>query len=278
MKRILILLAACGGGGSSAPTPDAGDQITTGTLTATWATKNVDGTPAACLPGYPTMKVTGVYWTKEFNNPEDSGMHTIGLFDCAAGTGTLPLQISGPVDGGLTANGKWDIRFEETDTQGETIVMTDLQSQLFRPVTVDLSGGTGTASTTFYVDGGYLWFNWALFGKTANDYLGSCAGAGVDKIDLELTNHDTQVVKHVMFPCDRSDGLTTGANNIEITEKNALGSGITPFPVGEWDYIATAYAGATVVGASVAGESTFVDPKNHITISADEAEILLTNR
>ena len=44
-----------------------------------------------------------------------------------------------------------------------------------------------------------------------------------------------------------------------------------PIAAGDYAYIATAYAGTTAVGARSAGEDTIIDPKNHITIFADEA-------
>jgi len=283
MKRFLLFLAVgCGGSGGSAgddvAPPDGDVTVHQGTLTATWATKNVDGSPASCFSGYPKMKVTGLYWATEFDQPETGGTPISALFDCAAGTGTMQLPIDGPADDGVTYNGKWDITFEQTTSTGDNVIATDLQSQLGRPTTVDLRGGSGSIATTFYQDGGYVWFDWLLYGPTGGDYIATCAGADVDKIDFALTLHDTTETTHITFPCDRPDGLTSGANDVEIEGPHSVGGGIAPIKAGEWDYVATAYMGSTVVGTSAAGEDTIIDPKNHITIFAELADITLTNR
>lgn len=284
MKRLfpLLFVAACGGGGSTSP--DAGDDIDaatgghTGTLTASWSIKNVDGTPATCFAGYPKMLVSGVPWTTEFDGPEPGAAPASGLFDCTAGSGTLQLPIDGTFGSDFHYNGKWDITFQQTDSVGQTVVATDVQSQVDRPVTVDLSGGSASTATTFYQDGGYLWFEWILFGTTAQDYLGSCAGAGVDKIEIVLTEHTSGVVNHVTFPCDIPSGKISGADGVDVEGIHSVGGGIAPIAAGDWDYVATAYAGATAVGTSSEGEDTVIDPKNHIAIFADLADITLTNR
>lgn len=283
MKRILILLAACGGGGGG----NTGDDVDAGTdapavvhkatLTANWAIKNADGTPGTCFSGYPSMKLTAIYWTTEYNAPEGPDAATTKLFDCAAGSGTIELPIDA-VDGyGYHQNGKWDITLEQTDMTGGTVVATDLQSQLDEPVTVDLNSGAGSMSTTFYQDGGYVWLAWLLYGPTAGDYLHTCAAAGVDKIEFTLTEHFSGVVKHLSFPCDRPDGLASGADGVEIESPTAVGAGIAPFPAGQWDFTATAYTGTTAVGTSDEGEDVIVGTKNDISILATSADITLTN-
>lgn len=248
-----------------------------GTLTATWSLKNIDGSPASCISGYETMKVSAYYWNADFDAPDPGSVPFVGLFDCAAGTGTVEVPIDGAIDS-ATLNGKYDVRWDETDSTGETSVATDMQSQVDRSVSVDLSRGAGSAAVTMYQDGGYGWFAWNLFGTTAKDYLSSCAGAGVDKIDIVLTEVTTMAVTHVSFPCSTSDNNATGAIGVPVDGLANVGAGIAPMLAGDYTYSATAYAGTTVVGMSTIDEDTQVKVRNHIGIDAAGTSIDLTNR
>ena len=249
----------------------------TGTLTATWSLKNVDGSPAACASGFDTMKVSAFAWNADFDAVDPGVTPVVGLFDCAAGSGTMELPLDGTIDT-TPLNGKFDIQFDETDSTGGTSVATDLQSQVDRSMSVDASGGSASAPVTMYQDGGYAWLDWSLFGMTAQDYLDSCAGAGVDHIDIALTETTSMAVTHLSFPCSTTDGTVTGAVGLPLDGLDVVGAGIAPMLAGNYTYIATAYAGATVVGTQDAVEDTSVEAPNKISILASSASITLSNR
>ncbi len=268
MKHAFLLLVLSG-------CPTSGG---TGTLTATWSLKNSDGSPGACASGYDTMKISANAWDKSFEAPDPGGTPFVGLFDCAAGTGTLELPLDGTVDDTTEIYGKYDVQWSETDSTGGTTVAVDLQSQLYRSVSVDVSGGSASATATMYQDGGYGWFDWNLYGSQVMDHLDSCAGAGVDTIDVELTEQTTMVVSHLSFPCSNSTYTADGAMGVEVDDLYALGAGIAPLPAGDYDYVMRAYAGTTVVGEQNGVEDLTVEKNNHIGISAYGASIVLTNR
>jgi hypothetical protein len=248
----------------------------TGTLTATWSLKTVDGSAATCMAGYDTLKISAFFHNADFGSSDPGTEPVVGLFPCDAGTGTLELQIDGAIDD-EPLDGMYDVQWDETDSTGGTSVATDLQAQLDRAVAVDLSGGAATASVTMYQDGGYGWFDWRLFGMSGMDYLDSCEGAGVDKVDIAVTDTTTSTTTHVLFPCGTSDDTATGAAGVAFDGIHVVGAGIAPLAAGDYTYVATAYAGASIVGTSDA-EDTSISPRNHITIFADSADITLTNR
>jgi hypothetical protein len=260
-----VVLVGCTAGGGK------------GTLTATWSLKNIDGSPAACMSGFDTMKVSALAWDASLDSVEPGVTPVVGLFDCAAGSGTLELPLDGVIDL-ATLNGKFDIQFDETDSTGDTSVATDMQSQIDRSSSIDASGGSASVAVTMYQDGGYAWLDWTLFGTSAQDYLDSCAGAGVDKIDVALTEITTMAVTQLSFPCATSDGSVTGAVGLPLDGQDVVGAGIAPVLAGDYNYTATAYAGATVVGTQEDVEDITVAPRNKIGIFADSAAITLTNR
>src|SRR5512140_2854867 len=98
-----------------------------GTLTATWSLKNINGSPAACTSGFDTMRVSAFAWNADFDAVEPGVTPIVGLFDCAAGSGTLELPLDGMIDS-VTLNGKFDIEFDQTDSTGGTAIATDMQS------------------------------------------------------------------------------------------------------------------------------------------------------
>ncbi|GEM_PF-5944256 len=249
----------------------------TGTLTATWSLQNVDRSPAACMSGYETMLVSAAAWDKNLEVPDPGGIPFIGMFDCAAGMGTLELPLDGTRDT-TEIFGKYDIRWDETDAGGGTAVATDMQSKLGRSTTVDLGGGARSTAVTMYQDGGWGWFEWSLYGMNAQTYLDSCAGAGVDKVEITLTEMTTMAVTHLSFPCSTSDDTAAGATGIPVNDLYALGAGIAPVEAGFYTYVATAYAGTTVVGTTDGDHTTGIEALNKISFDPNIVEITLTTR
>ena len=127
MKPILRHLAPFGC--AAALVGCIGSGSSTGTVTATWSLKNINGSPAACASGFDTMKVSAFAWSADFDAVEPGVEPVVGLFDCAAGSGTLEVPVDGSI-GSVKLNGKFDIQFDETDSTGGTSIATDMQSQL----------------------------------------------------------------------------------------------------------------------------------------------------
>jgi hypothetical protein len=276
---IALAVAACTPAASTPP-PDgagSGSAAQVGTLTAKWSVQNIDGSPASCESGFETMKVSANPWDANEGGADPGATPIVGMFDCAAGSGTMQLQIDGNL-GDALLNGKYDVTWEETDSTGNTTVATDVQSELDYETTVDLSSGAATGSVTIYQDGGYAWIGWILYGMTSTEYLDSCAGAGVDMIGLDLTETTSSAVTHLMFPCGTSDNTTTGVVGLPVAELDQVGGGVAPVLAGYYSIVATAYANGQAVGTSDGDDTITVTAPNVIQIVPALPIITLTNR
>jgi hypothetical protein len=145
-------------------------------------------------------------------------------------------------------------------------------------MSIDASSGAASTTVTMYQDGGYAWIDWTLYGMTAQTYLDSCAGAGVDKIDVAFTEMTTMAVTHLSFPCSTTDGNVTGAVGLPLDGLAVVGAGIAPMLAGNYTFTAKAYAGSTVVGTQDFDGDTTIAARNKISISATSAPITLSNR
>ena len=279
LSSLCLVATACGGGSPAGP-DSGGDDASTptvhGTLHAAWSIQNVDGTAARCPAGFTTMKVSAL--------AIDAGGvavgledPTIGLFDCAAGTGEVDVVISGPLSPGdfNVSEGFFAVTFEESTANGDTVTAQDVRSQMILAPRIDLTSGTGSASATFYQDGGYGWFEWSLFGTQAAAYLQSCASAGVDTVKLDLTNDDDQSVTTLTAPCDGD--ATVIAPGVEITDPDVVGMTIRVLKKGNYSAVYSALHGTTVIGTSVDPVSVQIDDKNKIDfVGAVNSRIDLT--
>ena len=242
----IVLLAACNANGGG------------GTLTVTWALENPDGSPAGCQPGYDKMRVT----TDGFDEAgvEEAEPSSV-IFDCAAGMGVIDLSGD---------DTKYGVTWEETDSTGGTVFLTDqISSTELLPTMADLSSGVGTASITMYPTGGWAWLEWGLFGTQAQDYLDSCAGAGVDKVALELDDGTNPPVTF-MATCDAVP------TSLSLDTIHGVGAITEPVLPGDYTITATAFAGGQVVGTGTA--DTSIDAPNRIDFTPDAVEIELTSR
>lgn len=264
-----------GGGGGG----DGGDDgAVNGTIHASWSIKNIDGSPAQCPTGFTTMKVSAT--------ATDSGGAAVSLddpyvalFDCAAGSGDVPVVISGPLSPGNMDDslGYFQLKFEESTANGDTIAAQDLLSQMGLPTTLDATSGTASQSTTFYQDGGYAWLEWSLYGTIAQDYIQSCASASIDTVKLVLTNEADSSVTTLTSPCD---GNTTLVPGLTIQDMDVVGQAVLPVKAGAYDMNVSALKGTTVDGTSDVENPTIVvvGAKNAANfVAADSSEIRLTN-
>ncbi|HEY1548878.1 MAG TPA: hypothetical protein VGG28_13705 [Kofleriaceae bacterium] len=279
---VAAVLAACSPASTKSSDDDGADAGTSAphmaTFTPAWTLQNIDGSPASCKSGYDTMTISANPWDANLGQADPGGTPIVAMFDCAAGSGAMQLQIDGML-GTAMLNGKYDITWQETDSTGATIVATDVQSALDYATTVDLSGGNATATVTMYQDGGYAWIGWLLFGTMSGQYLDSCEGAGVDMIGLDLTDETSQAVTHLMFPCDTSDGIASGVTGQPaITSLSEVGSGIAAVLAGSFSIVATAYSGGQTVGASDGDDDTTIAAPNGVNIIPELPSINLTNR
>lgn len=245
----IVLLSACNAAGSGSGG---------GTLTVTWALDNLDGSPAGCQPGYDKMRIT----TDGF---DDAGVEEAEpasvTFDCAAGMGVVDLS---------GADTKYAVTWEETDSTGGTVFLTDQFSQSeLQPMIVDVSSGAATAAVTMYPTGGWVWAEWGLFGTQAQNYLDTCDGAGVDMIEVELDDGTNPPVM-VTATCDAVPA------SLMLDTIHGVGAVTEPLPPGEYTITATAFAGGEMVGTGATDVS--IEAPNKMDDSPEAVEIELTNR
>ena len=224
----------------------------------TWALDNLDGSPAGCQPGYDKMRIT----TDGFDDAGIEEAEPVSvIFDCAAGMGVVDLSGT---------DTKYAVTWEETDSTGGTVFMTDHFSQSeLQPMIVDVSSGAATASITMYPTGGWAWLEWGLFGTQVQDYLDSCAGAGVDKVELAIDDGTNPPVT-VMATCDAVPA------SLMLDTIHGVGAVTQPLPPGEYTITATAFATGQVVGSGATDLS--IDAPNKMDDSPDPVEIELTSR
>jgi hypothetical protein len=82
-----LVLVGCGSLGSA---PKA-------TLNVTWAVKKADGTADTCPPNYGSVKVVAQGFNKSLDISTGDPFEKV--FDCAAGKGSIELQVSGDEPG-----------------------------------------------------------------------------------------------------------------------------------------------------------------------------------
>ena len=254
--RTLLLALALSACGSS---DGAGGG---GTLTVTWKLLDVDGSSASCDPAFGTMQIT----TNAFDTDgtEDGSPQTTS-FDCAAGMGVIDLA------GGDDLSGMYAVEWAETDSTGENIFMTDAVSQVADvPLMVDVSSGAATASTTMYPTGGWVWTEWTLEGMQSGTTIGTCADAGVDHVEVTITDTATSVATTVMAGCDAV------AADIPLSFPDTVGSIVSPAAPGDYALSVTAFdASGQVVGMSsgTGNDSATVTAPNKISTIAGRLTI-----
>lgn len=256
-----LSLSACGGGGSSGGA---------GTINVAWSLKNVDGSAAACAPGYEKMKVTATgYFASSDGTDHDSSNETSALFDCAAGAGTF--DVPGMED----YDGRYDLRWEETNSTGDTVYMRDEQSFTGYSVVADVSKPDATEAVTMYPDGGYFWTEWTLYGNVVMNYIDSCAGAAVDRIEVTFTDDTTMAVTTRNYTCD-------GENNrrgVPLRDLYSVGGAIDPMKAGYYHVGAKAFSGTTEVGMVSSDTNTVtIEDRNKISILDTNLGLDLTTR
>jgi hypothetical protein len=268
-----------GGGDGGNGGGDGGDGgAVNGTIHASWTIENVDGSPAQCPTGFTTMKVSATA-TESDGTAVSLDDPYVALFDCAAGSGDVPVVISGPLSQGNTdvSLGYFQLTFEESTANGDTIAAQDLLSQMGLPPTLDATSGTASQSATFYQDGGYAWLEWSLYGTIAQDFIQSCASAGIDTVKLVLTSEADSSVTTLTSPCD---GNTTLVPGLTIQDMDVVGQAVLPVKAGIYDMNVSALKGTTVDGTSDLADPVIVSvgAKNLANfVSADGAAINLTN-
>ncbi len=227
----------------------------------------MDGTAAACAPGYETMKITANGYFAATNS-SDHLVDTSALFDCAAGAGTIDLPGNDGYDG------RYNLKWEETNSTGNTVYMQDQPSFASHNVVVDVSHGDATAAMTMYPTGGYFWAEWSLYGDTVMTYLDSCAGAGVDRIEVTFTDDTTMAVTTRNYSCDG----TNGRGGVELDDFYSVGGAIDPITAGYYHAVGKAFLGSTEVGTTDNNNTVNIEDRNKISILDTNLGFRLTTR
>jgi len=240
------------------PGPELGGA---GTLEVGWEIKNPDGSAASCQPGYPKMLVTTDNFTDEGVEAGDSQPV---LFDCAAGHGTIELP------GQERYGSRYKVQWAEVDETGGTEFMEDAFSQSVGvPFLVELVDGHASTTMALYPTGGWMWVEWHLSSMLTGNDFDSCAGAGVDHLDFELTDNMTNAMRKLTAKCEDLDplGVTSGG----------LGSLAAPLPAGDYALAVSAFAASgEVVGMTT--DDVLAEAPNKLRLSADIVELSITNR
>jgi hypothetical protein len=218
-----------------------------GSVTTTWKIQKVDGTPVGCNASFSGIVMHVMSYTKHLGGQEEE---LTQLFDCAAGSGTMTLPLSGDFDSprGFTAqdvSGKYDVWISQTDSAGEVARQTS------KPVLeVDLTTGDKSVTNTLYEDGGYWGGSWDFFGTQVTERF-SCAASGVEAVKMVATNVATNAVTtSAAFPCDHhADSHFVRAIG-EIIWADEGDAETEILPMGEYSFVFKAFAGGVEVGTS----------------------------
>jgi hypothetical protein len=246
-----------------------GSDGNSGAITASWTLTTLahpSQSGGACPADSATMKVT---ITALDNTGTEDGPPNIGLFDCTAGSGSVDVPHT--MDGADT--GTFDVRWDITDSTGDTVVATDLLTQISAPTVVDTQQSRA-ATTSFLVDGAYVWLEWAIADSSDTAFT-SCADANVDTISVTLTDSDGSANNGVlMFPCDATNARPAG---FETQGEGSIGGALAAVALGDYGLDGTALDGTTTVGDTTTNVQLFLDAVNGVSPTPQQLAITETN-
>ncbi|RYZ41556.1 MAG: hypothetical protein EOO71_11615 [Myxococcaceae bacterium] len=242
---VVLLLAGCGGS-------SGGDKAK---VSATWSLKKADGSADVCPTNYGKVKISAQGYAL---NEITTGDPFEQVFDCAAGAGSIDLQISGDEEGvcddtgscsrsaANDLSGKYEITVWLTEASGQTHYIPSFSK------VVDVSKGDQSVSLEIYPNASFRFYQWRFQGKSTGQELG-CSAAGVDTLKVTTTRTMTLEGEPVSNPKVTVNTYPCASDSKDAEYFGALSS---PLEYGIYTTKVEAFTGSQRVGMSFDETST----------------------